>query len=435
MDGGVAIRKSLLRVCVPLDTSPCWVGNFDRFKLDLAMADRPFFFLAVLHQLTVHIPPFPQPWERKERIAARFFKPRTAQFFSEPLVEIPDPDVAQEIAFGIAKPRMRRIGGLLHFRWPDPGILGFDRRCDDQYFLETTVGVSREKHSANPRRDRQSRDFTTDRCQRVILGDGFDFMKRLEAFADGFRPGWVEPWKRLEFIDAQRFNMQNGGCQIASSNLRLSKHRPSHEIRFVVHPNRNPRSQPSAPSRSLIRRGLANRFDRQPLDSAFCGIARDTSSTRIDHITDTRNRQRGFRDVGRQHHTGSTVRLKNSLLLRFGQSRIQRKDIDIFSQPSSCQMTPQLLGGIANVPFRRKECENVTTTLREEFIEAIGESAHRGVVDIRSFRIRSFRRLHFACFAARQAFPRCTAIPNIDRIRPPFHHHDRRWPNRVLKMF
>ena len=151
MDRCVAIRKSLLRVCVPLDTSPCWVGNFDRFKLDLAMADRPFFFLAVLHQLTVNIPPFPQPREGKKGIATGFFKPRSAQFFSEPLVEIPDPQVAEKIAVGIPKFRMRCIGCLLHFRRPDPRILSFDRRCDDEYFLETTIGVRREQHTSDSR--------------------------------------------------------------------------------------------------------------------------------------------------------------------------------------------------------------------------------------------------------------------------------------------
>jgi len=109
-------------------------------------------------------------------------------------------------------------------------------------------------------------------------------------------------------------HLQNHGSKVGAQNFRVGKFRAPNEILFAVQADADTRLNTAASALTLVGAGLGNRLDWQALHFGAIAVAADTRGAAVDHITNTRHGQRGFRHVGCQHYTPARMRLKNALL-------------------------------------------------------------------------------------------------------------------------
>ncbi|MCY1174198.1 hypothetical protein D9M73_143920 [compost metagenome] len=100
---------------------------------------------------------------------------------------------------------------------------------------------------------------------------------------------------------------------------------------------------------------MGYRFDRQALDLGAVAVATDARGAAVDHVTDARHGQRGFRDVGCQHHATARVRLEDPLLFGRRQACVQRQDLGVLELGLA-----QHFRGIANLALAGQEHQHVT---------------------------------------------------------------------------
>ena len=94
---------------------------------------------------------------------------------------------------------------------------------------------------------------------------------------------------------------------------------------------------------------LRDVLDGQALDSRLRVVPRDTRRTGIDHVGDSRNRKRSFRDVRREHYAGLFRMPENATLFVRTHAPIQREDIE----RRGIQLVREFASQILNVAFRR----------------------------------------------------------------------------------
>ena len=87
------------------------------------------------------------------------------------------------------------------------------------------------------------------------------------------------------------------------------------EIGLVVEADADAVGDAAAAAGALVRRGLADRLDRQLLDLAAKAVALDARRAGIDHVADAGHGQRGLGDVGREHDAARAVRREDLVLL------------------------------------------------------------------------------------------------------------------------
>ena len=177
-------------------------------------------------------------------------------------------------------------------------------------------------------------------------------------------------------------HLQNHRREVGAQDFRIGKFRATEEILFAVQAHADARLDPPATAFTLVGAGLGNGFDGQALDLGPIAVAADARGAAVDHVTNARHRQRGFGDVGRQHHATAWVRLENPLLLGRRQPRVQRQDFGVLELGLA-----QHVGGVANLALAGQEHQHVTgaaafaALVRGDFVEG-GEDRliHRQVI-------------------------------------------------------
>ena len=166
---------------------------------------------------------------------------------------------------------------------------------------------------------------------------------------------------------ADRNHLQNNGCQVCAQNLRVGKFAARSEIVLRIQPNRNTIAHTTAPTRTLVRARLRNPLDRKTLHLRACRIPRNAGGTGIDHILDTRHRQRSFRNVRRQHDARPTPRCKHTVLLRERQTRVQRQNLIVHTWGLGDQRLQSIVS-IANFAFAREENQDIAGRLLRQLL-------------------------------------------------------------------
>ncbi|MOA31516.1 hypothetical protein D3C78_1526780 [compost metagenome] len=110
-------------------------------------------------------------------------------------------------------------------------------------------------------------------------------------------------------------HLQDHCRQVGAQDLRISKCRSRVEILFAVQAHTDARLNPATAALTLICTGLGDRLNWQALDLGPVAVTADPRGTAVDHVANPRHRQRGFCNVGRQHHTTARMGLENLLLL------------------------------------------------------------------------------------------------------------------------
>ena len=96
----------------------------------------------------------------------------------------------------------------------------------------------------------------------------------------------------------------------------------------------------------------------QRLNLAARPIPVDAHQSRIDDVADPGNCQGSLRDIGRQDDPAAAAAGEHPLLFTQAQARKEREDFGV-----GILLSPEQLGGIANLAFSRKKDKNVTGSI------------------------------------------------------------------------
>ncbi len=171
---------------------------------------------------------------------------------------------------------MRLIGSLLFFWWPHARIWNLERRSNRQYFSQGAVLLCCQNDAPHTWIYRHTAQRPSDLSQFLSVVDGTKFHQRLDAFADRLGTRRIQKrefGKRSQF---QCLGLQNNRCEIRAPNLRSRKSISRIKVICRVKPHTNPRADPATTTRTLIRAGLADRFDRKPLEFAAGTVPTDS---------------------------------------------------------------------------------------------------------------------------------------------------------------
>ena len=113
----------------------------------------------------------------------------------------------------------------------------------------------------------------------------------------------------------QRLHAENHGCQGASQNFRIRKFGALFEILLIVESNTNTVRYTTASTGTLFCRCLTDGFNLKLLNFIAVGVTLHASESRVHDVSDARDRQRGFCNIGRKHNTATAVCLKDAVLL------------------------------------------------------------------------------------------------------------------------
>ncbi len=161
-------------------------------------------------------------------------------------------------------------------------------------------------------------------------------------------------------------------------------------VRLVVQADADAIGDAATASGTLGRCRLRNRFDLQLLDLVAIAVALHARQSRIDHVPDPGHRERGFRDVGRQHDAARRAALEHALLLLGRQPRIERQDLG-----ARRVVLAQGLGRLANFALAGQEHQHVAPACAGQLVDRIDDGVHqRAVIGIVLIAHRPVAHLH-----------------------------------------
>ena len=109
------------------------------------------------------------------------------------------------------------------------------------------------------------------------------------------------------------------------------------------------------------------------LDLVAIAVTVDARKPAVDHITDARHGERGFRHIGGEHDAASAGGLEHALLLFKRQPCVERQNFCALRM-----MLAQQFGGVTDLTFTRQENQNVAAgAFAREFVNRIEDGLPR----------------------------------------------------------
>ena len=241
-------------------------------------------------------------------------------------------------------------------------ILDAECRTHDERRLQHARITGTEQHRRKRNVHRELRHFATELGHmpaRIISRERPKFKQRLVSPAESGMRRRLQERERFHF-EPEAAQLQNDVCQIATANFRFRKFIALFKILGRVKANANAGLHAPRASSALPRAGLRNFFDGKPLDSRLRIVTRDSGHTRIDNVSDSRNRQGRFCNVRRQDNAGLARMLENAPLFVGTHAPIKRQHIKRRCIKLMRKFTHQIL----NVAFRRQKAEQVIAVPR-----------------------------------------------------------------------
>ncbi|MDT4836535.1 hypothetical protein FQZ97_702390 [compost metagenome] len=261
-----------------------------------------------------------------------------------------------------------------------------------------------QDHAAYARIERQLGQLPPGRRELVGVVDRAQLLQQLVAIGDGAAQRRLDERERLDIGQAQRLHAQDHRRQRRAQDFRIGEARAAGEIRLFVQPDADTIGHAAAAAGALVGGGLRDRLDLQLLDLVAVRVALDARHPGIDHVADTRHRQRSLGNVGRQHDAARVGRLEHPLLLLHRQPREQRQDLGMRRM-----VLAQRLGGLADLALARQEHQHVARADAAQLIDGIDDA----VVQVALARLRAARR------GARRRVVGDRAIAHFHRVQPP----------------
>ena len=124
--------------------------------------------------------------------------------------------------------------------------------------------------------------------------------EQTECRVDGIGRRTIEPVEAAR-VSAPRQDLENRPCEIHPADFRLAM-RPQ-PVTLVPQTDDETGTETAGTAGPLISRIARDAFGLEAVDGAIGIVSRDLVQAGIHDSTDTRDRQRRFRDVGREDHT------------------------------------------------------------------------------------------------------------------------------------
>ena len=235
---------------------------------------------------------------------------------------IPQVEQGQDVGGGIHEPGMGGIGSGCAIVRPLTRITDRQRGGHDDDVVEATLLLGLHDHPAQSGVNGQSGEAPAHvghaPCQRLRPATRPECAHLLEdRDPRGHRTTVrrVEEGEVRDLAQAERGHLQEDAGEVGPQDLRIGERRTGCEVRLVVQPNADARTETPAPSRTLRRAGLRDRLDGQALDLEARREARHADLPGVDNRPDPRHGQRSLGDVGGEHDPALVMRGKDPVLL------------------------------------------------------------------------------------------------------------------------
>ena len=310
-------------------------------------------------QLRVDVAPLAHAARRDEVVAQQLLvlarrEPMLAVAAARLLEPPPQLERAEELRLLVVELRVRLVGGLLLLERPVADVLDAERAGDDQHLAQRLAMARLEDHPADARIERQARELAADRRQRVLAVGRAELVEQLVAVGDRALRRRLEEREVLDAAEVERLHAQDDAGERRADDLRVGELRSRAEVGLVVEADADAVGDAPAAAGALVRRGLADRLDRQLLDLAAKAVALDPRRAGVDDEADAGNGERGLGDVGGEDDAARAVRREHLVLLLLRQAREQRQHLD-----AGRMVLPQPLGGVADLALAGQEDEHV----------------------------------------------------------------------------
>ena len=100
-------------------------------------------------------------------------------------------------------------------------------------------------------------------------------------------------------------------------------------------------------------------------------ITRDTCGPRVDHETNTGNRERCLGHVGGEHDATPGVVLEDAMLLGRRQSRVERQHLGVRAIESA-----QRIGGVVNLALAAEKNQHIAGAVLNQFVNRVADCLH-----------------------------------------------------------
>ena len=196
-----------------------------------------------------------------------------------------------------------------------------------------------------------------------LVGHRAKFAQQLQAVADGFIGRGLHEGEPRNVAETQRNHLQDDARQVGAQDFRIGELRARFEVLLGVKPDGDAVGDTSTAARALVRAGLGDGLDGQPLHLRARRVARDARRARVHHVVDAWHSQGGFGDVGGQNDPAARVRAEHAVLFLVGEAAEQWGDLDAFPL-----LRLDGLHGVADVAFTGEETQNVPAALSHELL-------------------------------------------------------------------
>ena len=185
-----------------------------------------------------------------------------------------------------------------------------------------------QEHSRYGRIDRELSEAAAKAGQSVIVdvgafvvrADGTEFSEQAKATDDGAFCWGVDEWKGADVAEFESHHPEDDRGEIRTMDLGSGVAVASEKLLFVVETVANDLAHAATAALALVRARLGDWFDGQTLSAGVGAVATDSGEAGIDDIADTRDGERGFRDVGREDDAPSTTGMEDALLIGIGEA-------------------------------------------------------------------------------------------------------------------
>ena len=309
----------------------------------------------------------------------------------------PEIDDSEKVGAGVREPG---VGDLR--RRPPLGIpftrIGHAQEArDDQHVGDAAEGVRLEQHAPDPRVERKPCEPVPELREIPARIDRPELAQEPQAVVDVAPVGGIDERETLHILHPQRQHAQQHRREVRAADLGLRVGGSGRKLRLVIEPDAHSGADPPAPSGALVGRGPRDRLHRQPLHPGAMRVPADPGGARVDDEADPRHRQRGLRDVRREHHAAPVGGNEQRLLTCRGHPGMEGKQLGV-RQPEA----PDPSLGLTDLALSGQEHQHVA-----RLIAQLLQRPRNLVRDVVSFLSRP--------------------VPDLDGMGPTLHLDDRRF--------
>ncbi len=245
----------------------------------------------------------------------------------------PQCQVRQEVRGARGEPGVKLIRLCPLFGGALADILHREGGDQNEHLGGAAVLLAFNEHAAEPGIQRESGQLAADSCvegrgprygyrwHRSPPGAGYQRVRRplIRRINEGELGDVAKP---------QRDHLEDHRGERGALNLRLGELVAMGEVFFRVQANADAVRHAPTSARALIGAGLRHWLNGQALHLGLVGVARDARRSRIHHVPDSRNGQRGFGDVRCQDDTPILVAFEDAVLFRRGEPSEEGKNLN-----------------------------------------------------------------------------------------------------------